>query len=430
MISFVQKLKATPRYSKVVEWTKLISVTGSVHIIVQAVSFISGILVIRLLTLQEFALYTIANTMLGTISLLSDGGISTGVMAQGGKVWQDKQKLGAVLVTGLDLRIKFAVGSLVISIPILIYFLLQHEASWLTILLIIVSLIPAFYAMLIDSILEIVPKLHQSIIPLQKNQLMVAMGRLMITGLTLFFFPFTFVAIIAAGIPRIIGNIRLKKIAAGFADTHQHSDPEIRHNILQVVKRVLPGALYFCISGQVTIWLISIFGKTSDVAQLGAIGKITMLLSVVSALMVTLVVPRYARLQDLNKLKSYFWKVQLALWALSITLVTFVGFFAKYILMILGNKYSGLSYEMTLSMISGSMGLMGGLSYVLYSSRGWVINPFLFIGISIVVLTLGIWICDVNTLVGCIKLDIFTSIFFYLIHSGYCAYKVYTLKIE
>jgi hypothetical protein len=30
-------------------------------------------------------------TMLGTITVLSDGGISTGLMAQGGKVWNDKE---------------------------------------------------------------------------------------------------------------------------------------------------------------------------------------------------------------------------------------------------------------------------------------------------------------------------------------------------
>lgn len=428
MRSFVQKLKTKPRYLKALEWTKLISLTGGVHVIVQAVSFISGIIIIRQLPTTEYAYYTIANTMLGTISLLSDGGISTGVMAQGGKVWQDRTKLGTVLVTGLDLRIKFALVSLLVSIPILSYILHQNGASTTAIVLITLSLIPAFYAGLIDSILEIVPKLHQAIVPLQKNQLSVTISRLALTALTVFFFPITYVAIIAAGIPRIFGNIRLRKIAKVYADTEQKVDPEARKKILDVVKKVLPGAIYYCISGQVTIWLISVFGKTSDVAQLGALSKITMLLSIISAIMVTLVIPRFARLHDTGRLKSYFWKIQGALWLLSFLLIVIVWLFADYVLMILGGKYAGLSYEITLSIIAGSMALMGGLSYVLYSSRGWIMNPAIFIIISIIILALGIWVCNINTLVGVIQLDIFTATAFYLIHAGYLAYNIYKLK--
>jgi O-antigen/teichoic acid export membrane protein len=431
MRSFVQKLKTKPRYLKALEWTKLISITGGAHTIVQGLSFVSGIIVVRLLPNTELALYTIANTMLGTIALLSDGGISTGVMAQGGKVWQDRTKLGKVLMTGLDLRIKFAIICLVVSIPALIYLLLHNGASWTTILLIIASLIPAFYASLIDSILEIIPKLHQSIIPLQKNQVTVALGRLLLTGgMNLLSLPFTFLAIIAAGIPRIFGNLRLKKIAREFADTDQKPDPELRAKILSVVKRVLPGAIYFCLSGQVTIWLISVFGKTSDVAQLGGLGRINMLLTVISAIMVTLVIPRFARLQDTSRLKSYFWKIQLALWVLSATIVGFIWLFGDFVLMILGPKFTGLSYEITLSITGASIALMGGLSYALYSSRGWILNPIFFICVSFAALGLGIWIFDINSLVGVIKLDIFSSVIFYLIHSGYCAYNVYRQKPE
>lgn len=411
--------------AKISEWMKLISVTGSVQVLVQAVSFVSGIMVIRLLPTDEYALYTVANTMLGTINLLSDSGITTGVMAQGGKVWQDKSKLGQVLMTGLGLRRKFAAVSLLFGIPVLVYFLNHLNASPLAIILIIASLIPAFYAALVDSILEIVPKLHQTIIPLQKNQLKVAIGRLGLSALTLFFFPFTAVGLIAAGIPRIFGNIKLKKIAAVHADVHQHPDKEVQKEILNVVKRTLPGAVYFCISGQVTIWLISVFGQTSDVAQLGALGRITIILSVMSSLIVTLVIPRFARLAETEKLKSYFWKVQILITALSALLVLMVWIFSPYILMILGKNYSGLTEEITLSMMAGAISLIGGMSYFLYSSRGWVINPLITIVLSILALIIGIMINDINTLIGVIKLDIVTAINFYLMHTLYCIYRIY-----
>lgn len=87
----MQKQTAKQPLRRAGEWAKLIAITGSAQVMVQAIGFISGILVIRLLPTHEYALYTLANTMLGTMTLLADGGIATGVMSQGGKVWQDKQ---------------------------------------------------------------------------------------------------------------------------------------------------------------------------------------------------------------------------------------------------------------------------------------------------------------------------------------------------
>ncbi|WP_304199590.1 hypothetical protein [Flavobacterium alvei] len=119
------KIKQHPKYDTILNWGKLISITGGAQVIVQAVGFVCGILIIRLLSVEEYAFYTLANTMLGAMTVLSDGGISTGVMAEGGKVWQDKEKLGRVLVTGLEMRKKFGVISLMVSLPILLYLLIQ-----------------------------------------------------------------------------------------------------------------------------------------------------------------------------------------------------------------------------------------------------------------------------------------------------------------
>jgi O-antigen/teichoic acid export membrane protein len=91
------------------EWGKLVSLTGSAQLIIQCVGMITGIFIIRMLTTQEYAYYTIANTMLGTMTILADGGVSVGVMNQGGKVWNDKHELGIVLSTGMVLRKMFGI---------------------------------------------------------------------------------------------------------------------------------------------------------------------------------------------------------------------------------------------------------------------------------------------------------------------------------
>src|SRR5450432_1716731 len=308
MKKLVLQIYSNPKYSKVFEWGRLISITGSAQILVQLFSFVCGILVIRMLPTQEYALYTLANAMLGTMILLADSGVSTGVMAQGAKVWQNDEKLGAVLVTGLDLRKKFAIGSLVIATPALLYLLRHHGASWLMSVLIIVSLIPAFFTGLSGTLLEIVFKLRQNIVPLQKIQVMNNAGRLALLCATLLIFPWTFVALLAAGIPQIWANMRLRAISGNYADWNQKPDAAVRKEILYIVKRVIPGAVYYCLSGQITIWLISIFGTSAALAQMGALGRLAMVLSLFTVLFSTLISPRFARLPDNRSLllKRFF----------------------------------------------------------------------------------------------------------------------------
>ncbi len=429
MKDFLIKLKQHPKYDTIVSWGKLISITGSAQIIVQAVGFVCGILVIRLLPTQEYALYTLANTMLGTMTVLSDAGISTGVMAQGGKVWQNREKLGVVMATGLDLRRKFAIGSLILSTPILLYLLVHNGASWLMAIMIVLSLIPAFYAALSDSLLEIVPGLHQSILPLQKNQVVVSLGRLLLSAVSLFIFPWTFVAILANGIPRIYGNIQLKKISKDFIDNDQNPDPVVREDILKVVKRILPGAIFYSFSGQITIWIVSVFGNITSIAQLGALGRIAVLLNIISVLIGTLLIPRFSRLENnsLILLKRYS-QVILMCTILMILFAAGVYIFSDKILWILGNNYSSLNFELFLVMISSCLNLIAGVAYSLYSSKGWILPPLYSISKTVVVLIVASLVFDLSTLSGALYLNILFSITAVLSDVFYGYYNI--LKID
>lgn len=423
------KFKQHPKYSSILNWGKLISVTGGAQIILQAIGFLSGILIIRLLPVQEYALYTLANTMLGTMTVLADGGISTGVMAQGAKVWKEKDKLGMVLSTGLHLRRKFAVGSLIVATPILIYLLIHNGASWLTTFLIVLSLVPAFFAALSDTLLEIVPKLHQDIIPLQKNQVGVGIGRLLLTTLTIFIFPWAFIAILASGIPRIFGNIKLKKIAHQFADKDQKSDTVVQAEIMQMVKKILPGAIYYCVSGQITIWLISIFGKIESVAQLGALGRFAVLLSLFNVIIGTLIIPRYARLLEQKALLlKRFVQILLLLTVLMCIVIVLTYLFSNQLLWVLGENYYGLTNELVLNIAGTCIGLIGGVCFALYTSRGWVINPVFSISISLLSIAAGAFFFNVATLNGVLIFNLFLAAVQVALHGGYCLIKIINIK--
>ena len=426
----IQQILSNPKHARIFHWGRLITITGGAQALVQALGIICGILVLWLLPTREYAWYTVVNTMLGTMIILADSGIYIGVMSEGAKVWQDKNKLGTVIVTGLHLRKKFAIGSLSVSIPILVILLSRHGANLMTILMISASLIPVFYASLSDSLLEVVPKLHQDITSLQKNQVTVSLGRLLITTVTLFIFPFAYMAVLANGIPRMLGNIRMYKIAHAFADKNQNVDVNIKNKILKVVRRSMPENIYYCLSGQITIWLISIFGNTKSVAEVGALGRLSLAMNIFPIILSTVVIPRYAKLLE-NKvilLKRQF-QIFTCMVIVCVLIVVITWLAPRQILMILGKNYQNIDTQLLFLSIYGScMNLLVSSIYFMYTSRGWIINPILSISVSILSTLAAFFLFDISSIKGVLLLNIFLSFIQLIFQGGFSIRKI--LKVS
>lgn len=75
-------------------WLKTLSKFVSVQLVVQVLGFASGILLIRTLDKQEYAYFTLANSMQGTMNVLANAGVGSALWAIGGKVWQDPYRFG------------------------------------------------------------------------------------------------------------------------------------------------------------------------------------------------------------------------------------------------------------------------------------------------------------------------------------------------
>ncbi|AWK06821.1 polysaccharide biosynthesis protein [Flavobacterium crocinum] len=423
------KIKQHRHYDKSLNIVKLMSLVGSTEILLKGIAFVTGILIVRLLPIQEYAFYTLANTMVGTLLVFTDSGISNGVMALSGKVWQDPKKLGVIFSTGLELRRKFAFVTLLIVGPIIIYLLMVNKASWLTAVLILLSLIPAFYADLSDSLLEITPKLHQDISSIQKNQLAVGLGRLVLTVLTIFIFPYTFAILLASGIPRIYGNFKLKRINEKFVDTSQKPDPIIRKKILKVVTLLLPNIIFYAFSGQIMIWILSVFGNSNELASIGALGRFSVLIGLFANVLGSVFVPRFSRLPDKKStiIKVFFiFQILLFLFTGFVMLVVFL--FPQQMLWILGSSYSGLSSELFLILLSSCIGLITSMTSSLIGSRGHFLNPILVIGMNLSIVLVSFFIWDLSTLQGILYYNILYQCVSLVVNYSFSFYRISSYK--
>jgi O-antigen/teichoic acid export membrane protein len=402
--------KSAQRLVRTWQWFHLLFETGAWQAAIAAVGFASGIAIVRLLDVEQYALYTIANSLLGAMIVLGDSGISSGVMSQGGAVWQDKDRLGSVVSTALRLCRLFAIAAAVLAIPVAVYLLNKHGAPVVLSLGIAAVLVPSFVVAVRNNVLQIPLRLNQDLRPLQRIQLGANVARFFLLGGALSLAPFALAALVAAATATSLANVYLVRRAEVYSSAAAPADPAMRKAIMQIVWRTLPGSTYYAMLGQVTVWLLSIFGNTDSIAQLGALGRLAMITSVASAVTATLLVPRFARLpNDRPLLLRRFVFMTLGMGALCLLGIGLVTLFPRQILWVLGSNYGNLETELVLVALTAATTLLGGLCVSLSFARGIVPNPLVLIPYSLATYALFIAFNDVSTLRGVLLMGLGTT---------------------
>lgn len=193
----------------------------------------------------------------------------------------------------------------------------------------------------------------------------------------------------------------------------------------------MPTSIYYCLSGQITIWLISVFGNTTSLAELGALSRLSVVLSIFSAIIATLVIPRFAKLAS-NKflLLTRFLQILGVLVVLLSIIVLIVYLFPGPILWLLGDAYKGLPFELLLSILSSCIGLLGGIVFNLYSSRGWAMSPIALILINLLAIIVSASLLDLGSLRGVLFFNIILGIVALMQTILFCTYNILLVKNE
>ncbi|MEJ0000675.1 MAG: hypothetical protein WDO13_16815 [Verrucomicrobiota bacterium] len=228
--------------------------------------------------------------------MLSDNGIGAGVMATGRTVWQDNLRLGRVINTAMQLRRRFAIVSFAVVAPILAWMLHRHEVATSTILVLMAVTLVGIAAQISTGILRVVLDLRQKIRSLGKLSLGVAGLRLiLVVGVAVVLHLTAFLAVLATTISTVFETFFFARSVRREIAWDAPPDPDYRAAIFATVKKTMPLTIYFCLQSQISIWLISIFGHSEQVADVGSASRLGLLFTTVAGAFAQFAVPRFAR---------------------------------------------------------------------------------------------------------------------------------------
>ena len=361
--------------------------------------FASGIIIVRNLSVAQYAYYTVAMSAVGVAAALSDSGMAGAVFAQGGRVWLQRDRLGAVLTAGLAIRSKITVRCALLLSPLLLWMLVRQGAPVFEALLLCVGAAPVFFATSATSILEIPQRLHQRLKFLQFLQIGSGVLRLVCVALVALVLPVAWLVLMSSALAPILQNRKLRNQSTDIADFDATQDSDAAQKIRQQITRSFPGALYYVFGGQLTVLLISLFGTTENVAQVGALGRIAMIVTLLLAVFFLVASPRYARIPETETKKLLRWYLLLlgAIAAACAAGLLFTWAFPNVVLFVLGSKYSALTSEVVLAVAAGALQVLASASSNMAAVRGTVVSPFLTIPPSLAMQALLIYLLPLDS---------------------------------
>ena len=382
----------------------------TVQVMVQLMSAASGILLVRALSQSEYAYFTLAFSLQATMSILADSGISIALSSIGGRVWQDRERFGQLINTALRLRRYLAAIAIIAVAPFLVWLLIRSGSPRLYAVVIALTVLIGLNYQLLSGVLMIVPRLHSQIKRVQTLDALAAAVRLALLAAAYFIFLNAAVAIWATVISVIVQYGLLNRWASDNIDKHAPINKDDQSAMLGIVKHQAPNAVFFCLQGQLTVWLISVFGNTQSIAEIGALGRLSVIFSIINATMTSIVLPAFARCQSTRELRIRYFQVCGGFCLLGLSLIAAAGWFPDQILWILGSKYAHLKHELLLMMIMAAFNALTAAMWSLNSTKGWIRYSWLYVPATVITQCALLMMLDISRVQNVLWFGIISSV--------------------
>ncbi len=351
---------------------------------VQITGFVTGILLVRWLPQQEYAYFTIANTMQGTINLLADIGISVGLVSIGGRVWRDRRRFGELINTALGVRMKLGAAAMIAVTPVMYFMLIRNGAPLLYSVILTALVLVGLLIQFSLGVLSVVPRLRSDLARIQVIDFTGAIIRLLLVVALVYLFLNAGVAIAAAGATWLLQYVMLRHYASRVVDLTAAENPEDRRAIIGLIRKLAANAVFYCLQGQITVFLISFFAhRASSVAEVGALGRLAMIFTVLTNLLTNIFVPAFARCQDARKLRWLYAAIVGGVAAFSLLILCWAGILPQQFLFVLGNKYAHLQRELLLIVAVAVLSALTGTFWALNAAKAWVAGAWLYIPLTL-----------------------------------------------
>jgi O-antigen/teichoic acid export membrane protein len=363
----------------------------------QSASLLANFFLVHTLSVEAYAQFGLATGFQTVFSVLMDMGFASTIVPMVGENREDATLVGRYVRSASHLRTRlFWFLAPVASVAFLA---IMHRHHWslrvqaLLLASVLLSLYSSGKVSYFSAPLFIFGRLKEYYLP----QVFNGIGRLL--GYILLFFTNGLNAWTAAGLSAInitLNGSLIHKASKKYFEWPQHDDPVTDRELLQYILPASPAIIFSAFQSQISLFLISIFGGTSYIAEVAALSRIGQLFTLALTFYAIVIEPHVARMSR-DKLRRTFLEFIFLATAICTPVVLIAFFFPKPFLLILGAKYRDLGSVMGVYVLSCCLNVVSSLMWVMNRARKWVfwsgsiLEVALLVGVQITYLiTVGV----------------------------------------
>jgi O-antigen/teichoic acid export membrane protein len=363
--------------ARVGAWARLASDYIVAQGLIQGLALGSGLMLVNIIPVREYALYALALSILSFVSVFSDLGISSALMYFRRETNVARTAFEPYVAAALRLRRALMAVGLGAASWFFVWAALNQGFAVQEILMVLAGIAVTLWYQIQASLNLLRLRLAAAYRPAYIAEAAGNAGRLAgAVGMWLTAATFAAVAMVVGALGAVLTarfsrrSIALIPLESGYAP-----DADTKIYTRGLVRYLIPTAssgMYFAIQAPLTIWLASYFGQTENIAQVGALGRLALVFGIFSGFMGTVVFPRLSAITD----ERQYLRRYLVCWGALIPLGLAIAGLAQLaphgFLWLLGSSYAGLEREVGLVALTSAVVMWGGFAVGVTNARGWV----------------------------------------------------------
>ena len=367
----------------------------------QLLGLATGLLILRWMSIESYAQYSVAFGFQTSVGMLVDLGFSGAVIALVGARVSDPTVIGRYIRTVLHFRTVLFAIALPVGAVGFVWITGRQHWSWPVRGALFASIMFTLFFQGWTSYGSALV-MHQRYGDYYRSQFSSGVFRLATTAL------FHFLSMLSAVATAWINAIAMalmgtffRHYARPYVQEPPRADAVTNREMIRYVGPTVPPTIFGALEGQITLFLITWFGRSHNIAEVAALGRLTQALIILMAFNGIIVIPYIARLPRAQLAGRYALflgggcLVAGGLWGLSVI-------FPAPLLWVMGPKYQHLTAELPWSIGGWGLYYLGTLMWAMHSARKWVFwwHTSLYCGVLIASQVLGVWLFELGTTLG------------------------------
>jgi O-antigen/teichoic acid export membrane protein len=353
------------------QWGILLGQFFTAQAFTQALSLFAGLLLVRFMPVDEFALYTLATSMMAFLAIVTDLGTGHSLLYFFRETRRRTDLPFASFVHAiLSLRtMLFLLGAVVVAVALPATARAEGLLGYgphLATLAVVLSI-----AIQVTSTLRLaLLRLHGRYSRAYRAEIWGAIVRLGATSVLVFTgWLLAALGVLAGALALATTSLLARGGALGVSTRSEIANA--RRRVVRYLLPILPNTLYTAVQAPLIVWLAAYFGTTSNLAEVGAVTRLGTIFALFGGLNSMIFVPRLAAILDHRLYRRRYVQYFGFLAAAGASLTAAAYALPSAFLWLIGPNYHDLSYELVLTMSTAGLGLLQSFSALVALARSW-----------------------------------------------------------